>query len=92
MTARQDPLDDLFHALADETRRALVLRLAASQGLTTGDLVRTVAHLSRWGVLKHLEVLRRAGLVTTLSEGRRRRHYLDRRRLASAQAWLSRAE
>jgi DNA-binding transcriptional ArsR family regulator len=83
-----EPAARAFDALADPTRRLLVARLAASPGLTTGDLCGGVSGMTRWAVMKHLDVLRSAGLVTTLPESRRRRHYVDARPLRAAAAWL----
>ena len=81
-------LDDLFHALADPTRRALWLRIGVRPGATTADLVDGHPEMTRWAVMKHLSVLRRAGLVQTLPEGRRRRHYRDPRALTPLTDWL----
>jgi DNA-binding transcriptional ArsR family regulator len=81
-------LDAVIHSLADPTLRALFERLGAEPGLTTNELTASVRGLSRWGVMKHLGVLRDAGLLQTLPEGRRRRHYRDTRPLRALAAWL----
>ena len=65
------PLDAVWKALADPTRRE-ILDLLRHGPRTTGEIVERFDHLSRFGVMKHVEVLREAGLVTTRSEGRRR--------------------
>jgi hypothetical protein len=39
--------------------------------------------------MKHLTVLQAAGLVQTMPDGRRRLHFLERRRLETVRAWLS---
>ncbi|HET7677955.1 MAG TPA: helix-turn-helix transcriptional regulator [Candidatus Limnocylindrales bacterium] len=83
-------LDLLGHALADPTRRRLLRLLRESPGLTTGELAAAVPGLTRWAVMKHLDALRAAGLVQTLHEGRRRRHYRDPRGLDELFAWLER--
>jgi DNA-binding transcriptional ArsR family regulator len=83
-------LDLVFAALADPTRRGILDRLAVEPGATTGDLATVAAALSRFAVMKHLEVLRRAGLVQTLPEGRRRRHYPVSRAFDPPRAWLER--
>ena len=69
MTATTDALDVAYAALADATRRAILSRLVAEPGATTGALVDVAPTLTRWAVMKHLEVLRRAGLIT---DGERR--------------------
>jgi predicted transcriptional regulator len=81
-------LDQLFHALADTTRRDILLALERSPGATTSALLSLAPHLSRWAVMKHVAVLREAGLVQTLPDGRRRRHYRDERALEPARRWL----
>ena len=75
MVGRVD--DDLvFKALADPTRRLLLDRLFARDGQTVGDLVEAT-ELSRFGVMKHLEVLETAGLVITRKSGRWKLHVLN---------------
>ena len=70
-------LDDVLRALADPTRRRIYSLLGRQPGLTTGRIASLVPGMSRWGVMKHLGVLREAGLVQTFAEGRRRRHYRE---------------
>jgi DNA-binding transcriptional ArsR family regulator len=65
--------------------------LGAEPGLTTAELAERRPRLTRWAVMKHLAVLRDAGLIQTLPEGRRRRHYRDARALAALTAWLAAA-
>jgi DNA-binding transcriptional ArsR family regulator len=89
MNDASDGLDRAFGALADPTRRRILEHLGANLGSTTGQVVAGVPGLSRFAVMKHLEVLRRAGLVQTLPESRRRRHFLVERSLDEARAWLS---
>ena len=60
--------DDVFGALADETRRRLVLRLA-EQSASVGELAAPY-EMSRPAISRHLRVLRKAGLVTANREGR----------------------
>lgn len=68
-------MDDALRALADPTRRRLYRAVAEQPGITTGELSGVTRGMTRWGVMKHLAVLRDAGLVHTLYDGRRRRHY-----------------
>jgi DNA-binding transcriptional ArsR family regulator len=63
-------LDAVWKALADETRRA-ILDLLRDGPRTTTAIVERFPALSRFGVMKHVQVLRDAGLVTTREEGRR---------------------
>jgi DNA-binding transcriptional ArsR family regulator len=70
--------DDLvFRALADPTRRLLLDRLFERDGRTLGELEAEVPELTRFGVMKHLTVLERAGLVVTRRDGRRKLHFLN---------------
>lgn len=69
--------DDLvFKALADTTRRFLLDLLFGRDGQTLTELESTLA-MSRFGVMKHLRVLERAGLVVTKRSGREKLHYLN---------------
>ena len=72
----RDDLDPVFRALADRTRRR-VLDLLRAAPRTTGDLCAAFPGLSRFGVLKHLAILKRARLVIVRPEGRLRRNYLN---------------
>jgi len=72
-----DDSDAVFKALADPTRRHLLDRLFANDGLTVTELERELP-MTRFGVAKHLRVLEAAGLVTVLQVGRERRHHLNR--------------
>lgn len=69
-------MDDVWKALADPTRRAILDHLRKGPRTTT-HLVELFPQLSRFGVMKHLEVLREAGLVHTHGEGRRRVNSLN---------------
>jgi DNA-binding transcriptional ArsR family regulator len=88
MTATDDKLDALFHAVADPTRRKLIETLRATPGLTTAELADSTRGMTRWGVMKHLAVLGDAGVIQTLPEGRRRRHYVERDVLTPLKEWL----
>ena len=69
--------DDLiFKALADTTRRFLLDLLFARDGQTLTEL-ESELEMSRFGVMKHLRVLERAGLVVTRKSGREKLHFLN---------------
>lgn len=85
-------LDRLLRALADPTRRRILHLLATRPGLTTHQLAAQVPGMTRWGVMKHLGQLREAGLVQTLPEGRRRRHFREPAALGVLRRWLDGAE
>lgn len=87
-----NPLDDVWRALADPTRRALLdaLRDGAK---TTGQLVGSVEGMTRFGVMKHLGVLVDAGLIVTEKRGRERWNHLNAVPLRRIyERWVSRYE
>ncbi len=69
-------LDPIFKALADPTRRR-ILDLLKQRSRTTGELVDHFPELSRFGVMKHMEVLREAGLLVAEKNGRERINHLN---------------
>ena len=68
--------DTVFKALADPSRRALLDRLYAENGLTLGELCEGLA-MSRQAVMKHLGILESANLVATQRSGREKLHFLN---------------
>jgi DNA-binding transcriptional ArsR family regulator len=79
-------LDDLFQALADPTRRAVVERLARGPAATL-ELARPFA-MALPSFTQHLGVLERSGLVRSRKQRRVRTWELAPRRLATAERWL----
>lgn len=83
-----DPLSDVFGALADPTRRAILARL------TDGDA--TVAELaapfrvSQPAISRHLKVLEQAGLISRRRQATTRFSHLEAESLRAATAWLAR--
>jgi uncharacterized protein YndB with AHSA1/START domain/DNA-binding transcriptional ArsR family regulator len=69
-------MDEVFKALADPTRRRLLDALHARNGQTLRELSQG-AGMTRQAVSKHLDVLHRALLVTTVRRGREKLHYLN---------------
>lgn len=74
--AGQENLDSVWKALSDPTRRA-ILDFLRDRPRTTTEIVETLPHLTRFGVMKHLDVLRQAHLVQTREEGRQRVNSLN---------------
>lgn len=81
-------LDHVLRALADPTRRDLLRTVIRRPGQSTAQLVGQTDGMTRWGVMKHLTVLRDAGLIQTMAEGRHRRHFPERGALRSLRQWL----
>jgi DNA-binding transcriptional ArsR family regulator/uncharacterized protein YndB with AHSA1/START domain len=78
ITLERGPEDDtapLWRALADPTRRR-ILDLLRQRPLITGEIAAQFP-VSRIAVMRHLEVLSEAGLVTSRKRGRERWHYLN---------------
>jgi DNA-binding transcriptional ArsR family regulator len=71
-----DELDIVWKALSDPTRRA-ILDLLRDGPRTTTQIVEAFPHLSRFGVMKHIDVLRDAALIDTREEGRQRMNSLN---------------
>jgi nicotinate (nicotinamide) nucleotide adenylyltransferase len=81
-------LDLLFAALADPTRRVLLRRLAQGPAVV-GQLRSLCPTISLAAVSKHLQVLRRAGLVTARRQGKFYRFALLPDALRHADQWLA---
>ena len=69
-------MDDVFKALADASRRALLDRLYVRNGQTLNELCDGLA-MTRQAVTKHLAILEAANLVTSIRHGREKLHYLN---------------
>ena len=69
-------MDEVFKALADASRRALLDSLRAENGQPLGELCSRLA-MTRQAVSKHLGILEEANLVTTVKRGREKLHYLN---------------
>jgi DNA-binding transcriptional ArsR family regulator len=80
-------LDDTCSALGDDARRRILSALRDREPQTTNELARLFP-TSRWAVMKHLAVLREAGLIQTMPQGRRRLHFFAQRGLDEVRAWL----
>lgn len=79
-------LDQVFHALADPTRRAVVERLGRGPA-STSDLARPFA-MALPSFTQHMAVLERSGLVSSQKRGRIRTYRLTGTHLTTAETWL----
>jgi DNA-binding transcriptional ArsR family regulator len=84
-------LDRTFSALADPTRRALLARLAEAESLSVSELARPLP-VSLPAVMKHLDVLASAGLVSRQKHGRTVACRINAAPMAEAMQWLERYE
>ena len=88
---------DVFKALADPTRRAILDELTSRDGQTLFEIcARLITNhglsSSRQAISQHFEVLEAAGLVETRREGRYKFHYINARPLEPIiERWLSKS-
>ena len=80
-------LDQVFFALSDGTRRAILSRLV--EGSTTIGELAAPFEISKPAVTKHMKILERAGLIERKVFGRRHQCTLSASGLKSAEEWLS---
>jgi len=79
-------LDDVFHALADPTRRAVVERLC--RGPASVSELAEPFHMALPSFSQHLDVLEKCGLVRSRKAGRVRTCRLASWPLAAAENWI----
>ena len=79
---RRDP----FHAIADPTRRAILL-LIASQAMTPNALAEHF-NSSRQAVSKHIQILAECELVKQKQEGREIYYYLNSKKMKEIDKWI----
>jgi len=84
-------MDRTFSALADPTRRGVLLRLKEKPGLSVSELARPFS-LKLPGMMKHLDVLSDAGLITRVKTGRTVSVTLSVGPMREAMEWLRRYE
>jgi DNA-binding transcriptional ArsR family regulator len=80
-------LDLSFAALSDATRRGIIDRLGRGQASITS--LADMFQMTLTGMKKHVQVLERAGLVTTEKVGRVRTCKLERHGLSAEADWIA---
>src|SRR5690349_5052136 len=83
----QQPLDRMFHALADPGRRAMLERL--SRGPASVSQLAEPLDMTMSAVVQHLAVLEQSGLVTSQKVGRVRTCQMQPGALSKAEEWLN---
>ena len=78
----------VFGALADDTRRAVFMRVAAGGQATASELARDLP-VTRQAVAKHLSLLAGAGLVESERDGRETRFHARSEPLSDAIDWMA---
>jgi DNA-binding transcriptional ArsR family regulator len=84
---QRDPLDLVFQALADPSRRVMVERLTRGPA-SVSELARPLA-MSLPAVVQHLQVLEASGLVRSEKVGRVRTCRIEPEVLSVAEQWIS---
>jgi DNA-binding transcriptional ArsR family regulator len=87
----QERLDRTFKALADPTRRAILKQLEGRDGASISELAQPFA-MRLPGVMKHVDVLENARLVTRSKSGRTVTVRLRAQPMREAMEWLWRYE
>jgi DNA-binding transcriptional ArsR family regulator len=87
MLNQADPLDRVFHALADRSRRLMVERLSRGPA-SVSELARPLT-MTLAAVVQHLQVLEASGLVRTEKVGRVRTCRIEPAALRTAEQWIS---
>jgi DNA-binding transcriptional ArsR family regulator len=91
MVNYQERLDRTFAALVDPTRRAILAQLERKDGASVSELAEPFA-IKLPAVMKHLDVLDNAGLVTRAKTGRTVKVTLRAQPMREAAEWLLRYE
>jgi DNA-binding transcriptional ArsR family regulator len=86
---KEAQLDRMFSALSDPTRRALLARLEGEDGLSVSELAKPFP-VSLPAIMKHLDVLSDAGLVSRTKQGRTVSCRLNAEPMEEAMNWLAR--
>lgn len=86
-------VDQIFLALGDPVRRAILELLEEAGERTAGAIAEVLAdgyRISQPATSQHLRVLRESGLVSVRADGRRRMYAVDPAGLATAGEWIAR--
>jgi DNA-binding transcriptional ArsR family regulator len=87
MSKSQIKIDQVFHALGDPTRRAILEKLSAAPTSVTN--LADPLNVTPTAVIQHLQILEQSGLVHTEKLGRVRTCRLETTGIDVAQKWLT---
>lgn len=85
--SRREPVDHVFHALADPNRRVILERLSRGPA-SVSELARPLP-MSLPAVVQHLQVLETSGLVSSEKIGRVRSCRIEPTALRPVEQWIS---
>ena len=88
MANQQERLTDVFYALADPTRRAIVGALG--RGPASVSALAAPFEMALPSLMKHLSVLERSGVIRSRKVGRVRTCELRPQTLTHAEQWMAR--
>ncbi|HEY0515957.1 MAG TPA: metalloregulator ArsR/SmtB family transcription factor [Solirubrobacteraceae bacterium] len=86
MLKYREPVDQVFHALGDPTRRSMIERLSCGSA-SVSELAEPL-RISLPAVVQHLHVLEDSGLVRTHKQGRVRRCEVEPAAMREAELWI----
>ncbi|MBN9298454.1 MAG: winged helix-turn-helix transcriptional regulator [Filimonas sp.] len=78
---------DVFYAIADPTRRA-ILQLLAAQAMTP-NAIATHFNTTRQAISKHIQVLAECGLLRQQQNGREIYYYINAEEMKELDNWLA---
>jgi DNA-binding transcriptional ArsR family regulator len=81
---------DVYSAIADPTRRAILLRL--TEGARNVNELLEAFSISQPSVSRHLKILREAGLVRSSKQGRQRMYQIEAAKLQEVHEWVAHFE
>jgi DNA-binding transcriptional ArsR family regulator len=81
------PVDRVFHALAEPTRRAMLERLGVGP-MSVSELAKPFA-MTLAAIVQHIQVLERSGLVRTEKIGRVRTCRIEAGGLSLIEQWIA---
>jgi DNA-binding transcriptional ArsR family regulator len=87
MAQHSAPLNNVFLALADPTRRAVLGRLSSGPA-SVGELARPF-EMALPSFMKHIRLLEDSGWIRTRKEGRVRTCVIEKEAFAAAESWLA---
>ena len=87
MLKQREPVDAVFHALGDPTRRAMIERLSRGPA-SVSELARPLG-ISLPAVVQHLAVLQDSGLVGSEKVGRVRTCHVEAGGMRQAERWIA---
>ncbi|CAN7521234.1 MULTISPECIES: metalloregulator ArsR/SmtB family transcription factor [Ensifer] len=87
MEQYSSPLDGIFQALADPTRRSVLARLGRGPA-SISDLAEPF-DMALPSFMKHIHFLEGSGLIRTEKQGRVRTCTIEKSRFAAIEAWMS---